>query len=57
MVALVSSAITELQVAPEVAGLHRHPLEAIPGGRPEANAEKFRAPFDDAPVVVGSAMV
>ena len=55
MVALVSGAITEMQVAPEDAGLHRHPFEAIPGGTPEANAEKFRALLDGAPVVIGCA--
>ncbi len=57
VVALKDSAITELQVRPEDAGLHRHPFEAILGGTPEENAAKFRALLDGAPGAYRDAVV
>ncbi len=57
VVALKDGAITELQVRPEDAGLHRHPFEAILGGTPEENAAKFRALLDGAPGAYRDAVV
>ena len=57
VVALKDGAITELQVRPEDAGLHRHPFEAILGGTPEENAAKFRALLDGTPGAYRDAVV
>ena len=40
--------ITERTVAPEEAGLPRHPVGALTGGAPEANADAMRALLDGA---------
>jgi anthranilate phosphoribosyltransferase len=57
VVALNDGAITELRVRPEDAGLPTHPFEAILGGTPEENAEKFRALLDGAPGAYRDAVV
>lgn len=44
--ALKNGQITEFTVAPEDAGLPRHPFEAIIGGEPSHNAAAFRALLD-----------
>ncbi len=41
--------VTLREVAPEDAGLPRHPFEAIVGGSPEANGRAFRALLDGVP--------
>lgn len=46
VVALAHGEIHELEIVPEDAGLPRHPLEAILGGTPAANAGRFRALLD-----------
>jgi len=43
VVALKGGQISEFEVAPEDAGLPRHPFEAILGGTPEANGAALRA--------------
>ncbi len=43
---LEAGAITEFEVAPELARLPTHPLEAIKGGAPEENARALRALLD-----------
>jgi anthranilate phosphoribosyltransferase len=47
--ALESGAVREFEMAPEDAGLPRHPFEAILGGTPAENAAAFRALLDGAP--------
>ncbi len=46
--ALEAGVVTEFEVAPEDAGLPRHPFEAILGGTPAENAAAFRALLDGA---------
>ncbi len=47
--ALENGTVREFEVAPEDAGLPRHPFEAILGGTPADNAVAFRALLDGAP--------
>ncbi len=49
VVALDGGELRAFSVAPEDAGLPRHPFEAIAGGTPEANAAALRALLDGAP--------
>jgi anthranilate phosphoribosyltransferase len=49
VVQLADGAITDFEVAPELAGLPAHPFEAILGGAPAQNAAAFRALLDGAP--------
>ncbi|TVQ59504.1 MAG: anthranilate phosphoribosyltransferase [Rhodobacteraceae bacterium] len=49
VVQLADGAITDFEVAPELAGLPVHPFEAILGGAPAENAAAFRALLDGAP--------
>ena len=44
--ALQDGQITEFTIAPEDAGLSRHPFAAIVGGEPSHNAAAFRALLD-----------
>ncbi len=47
--AIEAGAVREFEIAPEDAGLPRHPFEAILGGTPAENAQAFRALLDGAP--------
>jgi anthranilate phosphoribosyltransferase len=49
VVQLADGALTEFEVAPEVAGLPVHPFEAILGGTPAENGHALRALLDGAP--------
>ncbi len=49
VVALEGGRLRAFSVAPEDAGLPRHPFEAIAGGTPEANAQALSALLDGAP--------
>jgi anthranilate phosphoribosyltransferase len=46
VVQLADGALTEFEMAPEVAGLPVHPFEAILGGEPEANGKALSALLD-----------
>jgi anthranilate phosphoribosyltransferase len=47
--ALENGTVHDFEIAPEDAGLPRHPFEAILGGTPAENAQAFRALLDGAP--------
>ncbi len=47
--ALENGTVRDMEIAPEDAGLPRHPFEAILGGTPADNAVAFRALLDGAP--------
>ena len=45
---LSNGAMTEMTIAPEDAGLKRHPLSSVVGGDPQENAERLRRLLDGA---------